>query len=426
MVSGSAKQLWRRSRTIKRVHSSHGSTWLTMSQLIKRFLICFLASSFLANCAGPSIFQPIPLNANPPVLAQPIFFAFDEAAARGYLINSNNTVIFSDASLLVLDMTNPAAPSVINAISLDNFSGQAFLDTSNKKLYVANRFSENSTDNIDQIFRINVDEGSPNFLGLEQFDADSNPFGVTSDGTDLFVANDQSLDFYQISDLTHRTRVDFNIQIAGTTTTVNTTNTREVALSPSGQLLYVSNRSDKMLILNRSEIPLPDPTLELTLGGSEAVNYVLSDTTSTRGVASDSNFTYVVEGSPPSLKILSNTSLPPVTGSPQQLLISSLEVAEVPLGNDPSEIALDTVNHRAYVTNNQDNNVSVIDTNSFVEVVRIPLNTNLPSGVASGEGPFGISVAHFGGIPFIYALNLTTNNVSIINGNTLSVVATFP
>jgi hypothetical protein len=387
---------------------------------IRIFPLFFL---LFAGCAGSSIFPNIPLN--PPALSNPISLAIDEGNARGYLVNSNNTVQFANASLIALDLSNPAVPVVIKAVPMDNFSGQTFLDTAARKLYLTNRLSSDQTDKVDQVFRIDVDEASSNFLGIEKFNADNNPFGIASDGTNLYAINEKSVDLYLLSDLTHRTRMDINVQTTAGST-VQTVNTREAALSPSGQFLFVTNRGDRMLIVNVAQIPLPDPTIELTLGGSEAVDYVLSDTTSTRGVASDANFIYVVEGTPPALKILSEQDLPVVTGNPQQILISSLAVAEIPLGNNPNEIALDPLNHRAYVAISDDDQIAVIDTQLFVQTALISLKDNLPAGVKSGENPFAVSVGHFGGKSFIYALNFDTDNVSIIDGDSLTVVGTFP
>jgi YVTN family beta-propeller protein len=181
-----------------------------------------------------------------------------------------------------------------------------------------------------------------------------------------------------------------------------------------------------MLILDKNQIPLPDPTIELTSGGSEAVDYVVSNTVSTRGIVSDSNFVYVVEGAPPSLDVLTDRTLPVVSGQAQQILISSIAVASIPLGNDPEDIALDTVNGRAYVANGLDNTVSVIDTNLLTEIARIAIPNSLPNEFPLGANPFGVAVGHFGGVPYVYVLNQTTNNITIINGITLAVITNFP
>lgn len=395
-----------------------------MKKNISKFL--FLLFLLLPACAGPGIFPNIPLSTTSPVLAQPIFMAIDETRNRGYLINSNNLVSYNDASLMILDLTNPTAPQALNVVSIQNFSGQAYLDTTNQFLYITNRLSANVEDNVDQFIQVNVNESSPSYLSMVQYPTDGNPFGITSDGSNLYIACIGSADRVLLSNLNQRTQVSFNVQ-NNLGVTLNTSGTRELALSPSGQYLFVTNRSDRMLILNTSQIPIPDPALTLTLGGSAAVDYDLANTLSTRGIVSDSNYIYVVDGVSPALKILSEQNLPVnSTGTPIEIPISSLVVAEISLNTNPNEVAVDTVNSRVYVTISGSNQVSVIDTNTLTQIAQISVALALPTGMAQGLNPFGITVGHFGGVPYIYVMNLNSNNVSIINGNTLGVVATFP
>ncbi len=393
--------------------------------LKKCVLVVLLLWFSSSGCAGDSIFQPISLSTTTPVLSQPIFMAVDEARARGYLINSDNYVRYSDASLLVLDLTDPLVPTVVAATSLKHFSGQAYLDTTTQILYIANRLSSDKVDENDQILRVNVDEASAGFLTIDEFGAGNDPFGVASDGTNLFVVNEKSLDSYLLSDLDHRTQVDFSTLTAvGDPLTVD--HTREVALSPSGQYLFATNRGERLQVINVSEIASPDTSLSVTLAGSEPVDYVLNNTDSTRGIASDSSYLYVVEGNPPALKVLSENNLPQVSGNPQEILISSLAVAEIPLGEDPNEIAIDETNHRAYVALTQESEISVIDTQLLVEVARVSVKDSLTAGLSSGETPFGVSVVHSGANTYVYVLNHETDNISILDAATLSIVATFP
>src|SRR4029434_8313337 len=95
---------------------------------------CFVLVLTCTACAGPSIFPEIPLSTTSPILADPIFMAIDETTNRGYLINSNNTVEFAGASLMVLDLTNPIAPKTLKAASLKHYSGQVFLGKPPNKL----------------------------------------------------------------------------------------------------------------------------------------------------------------------------------------------------------------------------------------------------------------------------------------------------
>lgn len=394
-----------------------------MSRVSQWVGILFLL--FLVHCAGPSVFQPIPLNATPPVIIQPIYFGIDEINKRGYLINSNNTVLYSDGSLIVFDLTNPIAPSVVRSVSLLNFSGQAYLDTNTKYLYATNRLNQSKNDNNDQILKINIDETSSNFLTYQQFQTGNNPFGIASDGTNLFVVNQQSLDFFLLSNLSSRTEVNFNI-LVNDNSIPNTVNTRQMAISPSGNYLYVSNEGGPVLILNKSQIPPPNQTEPLTTGTNNSVDYIIAGTNSTIGITSDTQNIYIVEDNPPSLLVFADPQLPPVDGNPQTVQLSNILKTSIPLGNFPNEVAADGMNSRAYVTLAQNNEVSVIDTNNLVELTRIPLTTGLPGGVNRGENPFAISVGHFGGVPYIYVLNLNTNNISIINGDSLSVVGSYP
>jgi len=103
-----------------------------------------------------------------------------------------------------------------------------------------------------------------------------------------------------------------------------------------------------------------------------------------------------------------------------------LAVANIPLATDPNGIALDPTANRAYVALSEDSEIAVIDTTRLVEIQRISLKNNLSTGLSQGLKPFSLSLARFGGVPYLYCMNLDSNTVSIINGNTLSVVATFP
>ncbi len=391
----------------------------------KNFLkILLLAYFFLPACAGPNIFPSIPTNASPPVLAQPIFMAIDETRSRGYLLNSNNAVSYGNGSLMVLDLTNPTAPAVLNTITIKSFSGQAYLNTTTQLLYVANRLSDNASDTTDQILVINVDASSPTYLQVTEYETDANPFGIISDGTNLYTFNSQSVDYFLVSNLAQRTYLNLSSLQTSSGDDVNTTTIAEGTFSPSGNYIYITNRQDRLLIANRSQITAP--TSAVTTGGIEGIDYAVNNATSTRGAASDSQYTYIVEGSPPSLQIFSEQAFPPVTGNPVEVALSSVAVNQIPLDQNPNEIALDTVNSRAYVTLSNENELSIIDTQLQVEITRLHLDQSLPAGVNIGQNPFGVSVGHFGGVPYIYVLNLNTNNISIINGTTQSVVSSFP
>ncbi len=68
----------------------------------------------------------------------------------------------------------------------------------------------------------------------------------------------------------------------------------------------------------------------------------------------------------------------------------------------------------AYITNTGSDNVSVIDMATNTVVATVPV----------GDGPFGIAVDYLG--PRIYVANRLSNNVSVIDMATNTVVATVP
>ena len=68
----------------------------------------------------------------------------------------------------------------------------------------------------------------------------------------------------------------------------------------------------------------------------------------------------------------------------------------------------------AYVTNQNDNNVSVINTASDVNLGTIPV----------GTGPRGLAIDSMG--KRVYVANLSSNDVTVIDASTLTAIATVP
>jgi YVTN family beta-propeller protein len=392
---------------------------------IKKILFCSLFLFALLGCAGESIFIPIPLTLNPLVLANPISMAASSAARRLYIANSNNEVLWADASFAVLDLTNPLNPQAIAVISIPNFSGEIILDEPRGFVYIPNRESASEAQTVDHVLRININEASPNFLEVDLFDSGSNPFGAAVGELDtLFVAADSQALRYDLNNLNNFTAVDLNVTTAEGRA-IDTDDTRNCALSPSGANLFVTNENDNMLILNVAQFPPPSSPGETDLG-QEAVDYIVTGTVSTQGVASDSQFVYVVDASPPLLKVMTDTGLVPVNGPPLEIGSASLEVAAIPLGSEPGEILIDDPNRRAYVANTGSDDVSVIDLDLLTEINRVAVDENLPVNVDPGDQPFGMTLAEVDGVQFLYVANFNSNNITVIRTDTLKVVAAFP
>jgi len=393
--------------------------------LIKKIFFLLALPIFLGSCATANIFQPIPLTLSPLVLINPIGLATNAAGTRLYLANSNNTVLYFDSSFVIMDTTNPTNPTPIAVISIPNFSGNVILDEPRGFVYIPNRESADKADIIDQILRININESSPQFLTVDFIDSASNPFGGAYDGVSSFYsACTGQVVRYDVNSFTGFTSVDTNVTTAQGRV-LKGDDTRELGLTPSGNFLFVTNRSDSMLILDVGQFPAPIAPGQTDIG-TEAIDYILDSTDSTRGITKDANFIYVVDGTPPSIKILTEANLVAVNGAPQEIPSSSLQVAAIPVGNNPSEVVLDTANHMAYVSNTDDNNVSFIDTNLQVEVARIQMDVNLPPNVPIGQGPFAMALINSGGTNYLYVANFNTSNVTIVNADTRQVVTAFP
>jgi len=90
----------------------------------------------------------------------------------------------------------------------------------------------------------------------------------------------------------------------------------------------------------------------------------------------------------------------------------TMNVAAIPVGQDPSWLAADETRGRVYVTNRASSTVSVIDGSQGVVVAAIPV----------GADPYGIAVNPQ--TNRVYTANRQGRSVSIIDGDTLQVVRT--
>lgn len=91
-------------------------------------------------------------------------------------------------------------------------------------------------------------------------------------------------------------------------------------------------------------------------------------------------------------------------------------VATVAVGTQPARVAVNATTNRIYVTNQNSNNVSVIDGNTNAVLATVPV----------GSGPVGVDVNPT--INRVYVANFGTgaNSVSVIDGATNAVIATLP
>lgn len=398
-----------------------------MKKLIKKIIIMTSLALTVAGCAESSIFPNVPLNLDPLVLANPISMVASASSNRLYVVNSNNRVNYFDASFVILDITNPIDPAPLAVISIADFSGQIILDELRGFAYIPNRQSSSNSDFNDQILRININEASPNFLQVDLFDSAANPFGAWFDGQFLFVAANFDALQYNVDDLTGYSQGDLDV-VTNDGRPLDAEATRELAVTPSGNNLFVTNRADSMLILNLNEFLAPPGPGVFDLG-TEVVDYIVISTVSTRGITTDSNFIYVVDGAPASLKIMTDEGLDPVAGPPVEIASASLQVATIPVGVDPSEVVVDEVNRRAYVTNTGSDDVSIIDLDLEQEIARVSISTTeltSQDGQDDGDQPFAMALVEIGGTQYLYVAHFQTNLISVINADTLELLNQFP
>ncbi|WP_438309659.1 YncE family protein [Streptomyces sp. HUAS TT3] len=89
-------------------------------------------------------------------------------------------------------------------------------------------------------------------------------------------------------------------------------------------------------------------------------------------------------------------------------------VATVPVGDTPTDAAVDAGRARAYVVNREDDTVSVINTDTNAVVTTVPV----------GDGPFDVAVDS--PRARAYVTNSASDTVSAINTATDDVIDTFP
>jgi YVTN family beta-propeller protein len=387
-------------------------------EFIRRATWIPLLSLFsFTHCTG-TLFEEIGTH-----LAAPIAIAVDTANLRAYVVNSNNNIEFTSTTLSILDLTDPAAPVLLNhpanPIPIPNFSGQIYLDPVTRLAYLPNRFSENEQDDEDALLRIHLDETSGTFGTVEAFPGGENPFGIAccdASGRIYTVSSggdgDGTLNVYNPADLSVFVQISLNF-VASDGSSFTGEESTEVALL--GSQAFVSNRFGNIYVINNGEVG--DTS-------KNPIDYVVLEGGDLRGIATDGTLLYVVDGQEdeeeglPALRVINPALMPPVDPDVSTLSefdISAVQTASILLtaDGDPNEVLV--FKGKAYVTNLDANTVSVID-----------LATNTTTATISvGEDPFGLTAFTIGTTDYLYVANLVSDSISIIDLSTNSVVNTF-
>lgn len=366
------------------------------------------------SCNDGVLFKEIGLE-----LAAPIAVAVDTTKKRAYVVNSNNNVEFTSTTFSVLDLTDPAAPVLLdhanNPFPQPQFSGQIYLDAATGRAIVTNRESDNTEDHVDSILSINIDEASADFGSIDSFTSGENPFGLACCDAQgrLYVVNsggdgDGTLMAYNPADLS--TFVELSLAVSSHDHgSFNGEESTEVALL--GNRAFVTSRFGNLYVINTDEVG------DSTKNPIDAVVFN-DDDGEYRGLATDGTLIYVADAhkNVEALRIIDPSLIPVV--DPDNAFINEIDIGDVqtgsvPVGEEPNEVAV--FKGKAYVSNKRDDTVTVIN---------LAGNT-VEATVAVGEEPFGITPFTIDGVDYVYVTNLRSNSISIIDPNTDTVIGTF-
>lgn len=377
---------------------------------MKYFLILVL---FLGACASDAnIFPVTPVSTDLSSLEMPnpLSIAVDEGNSQILVANSNVDFFFEQGTLMILevDATDTNAPTLTatSVVATPNFAGEMVLDGTN--LYIPFREATSEDADTDQIQRYTIGDGSIS-LSTEG-SVGPNPFGILLSGVSLFVVCDKELDILN-TDLGVTATIDLTTaDSADIIEDSSSGKVEDIAIDAANNRAYLSNRSGKIFIVNLT---------------SQQLTHVIDGPLNTRGMVTDGTFIYILDGDPGALWVFDPSGLTETESPPEEIDDSELLVDVIALGDEPNGMALDAANNRVYIANSDDPSVSVVDLTLLTEIDRISLHED-DTGLDEIDFPFGIAVGTFNGASLVFTANFESNNIAVINGDTLEIVEIFP
>jgi len=373
---------------------------------MKRLFFAFVVIVLLAGCAGADIFPAIGSK-----MSNPITVAVDSATARLYVVNSDYKVSYSGGSVHVVDISDHASPKMVDYAEIPAFSGQVYVNVSERLLYMPNRAGGGAVSNL---FRFNVDEESDAFLQRTTFTTGSSPYGIAccdASNRMFVVSQGGTIDYYLIDeDMGHRslsltTRLSTGVTISGS---------GALRAAIHGTQLIVTRASEGIWIIALDK---------LGAAGEQPIDYFIYDISSPRGVVSDGTYVYVsaVENNKPVLYVLDISSLAPRIGNSDTELVSreddNILVASIELatGSNPQGVVVG--DGAVYISDFDNGRVFVVDLATYA------VSTNIQVGVE----PYEMAIYRPAGVATHLAVaNSGSNNISIIDLGTNKVIATYP
>lgn len=383
--------------------------------MIKTFFY-MLSFTLLCSCAGDfDIFPDIPLDTDSSsiVLPSPISLAIDEVNSQIILVNSNVNFSYDGGSIAVInvDASDPTSPvlEATEIIATPNFAGSIIFNGSSAYIPFREQESEDSEDDQVGLFTVGDDTIEQTTLTT----TGENPYGISfnGDGSQVLVVSNEELNIYDASlnnletvDLTEATDADID--------DAESEDVENIVVDAATNRAFISNRGGHILVVDLD---------------SNTLTHVINGPDDTGGMATDGTYVYVVSGTPSSLWVLDPSQLSDPDSTPEEVDDSTLVVDVLDLGISPNNIALDTTNARAYITNTDEDDptISVVDLNLFEEIDRISLDED-DTGLDDAEEPFGIAVGTFNGTTYVFVTNFESDNLAVIHAATLEVVAMYP
>ena len=388
---------------------------------MRRTIAVVAALVALAGCAKEAdIFPDLGDN-----VAAPSAIWIDVASNRLYLNNSNSKVLYdsTQGNFQVYDLTNPLAPVLLDTLPLLSFSGQLYVDTVRKIAWTPNRYTANNQATTGVLYGINIDEASAGYLTFTETTIDANAFGLACcyPADRAWIPNElttatQELQYADLGAGTATIGAQSLLSPVDSGGSITQAQTTYIAII--GNQAFLSRIYGGIMVVNLDEVGVP---------GATPVDYYIQNIEAPYGLAVDpaTNTLYVAgQGNNAGgdwtnyLLVLDVSTLTPTTTNTTTHAVDKTELmqAMITVGNNPMEVALSPQNNVAFVTNANDNTVSVIDTQT--NAVR--------TTIAVGVEPVTMALyTTAGGIEqYMYVANIYDNTLSIIDIPTLTVVAT--
>lgn len=384
-----------------------------MRYFLNYFFLFSFFISFISCASENNVFPEVPLSISTEDLdlPNPISILTDAANNQIIVLNSNVDVFYNQGSLAVIgvDATDTDAP-VLTAtaiIAAPNYGTK--IASNGTTLYIPFREALFDNPNEDILATYTIASGS--IIEGTQTEGGENPFGIAvRNNGDILVIADNELHSYN-STLDRTASIDLTTADDADIDSTNSERVEDIVFDETSGRAFISNRNGSIFVVDLT-------SLELT--------HVIQGTLDTRGMATDGTYIYAVNGGDePSLWIFDPNQIVATTSPPENIDDSTVVIDVVDLGNDPQGIVIDTTNNRAYVANSDDRTISVIDLNLFEQIDLISLKDQ-DTGFTEADDPFSLALGTFNLVPYVFVANFGSNTISIINTQTLNVVASFP